>query len=616
MSISQPSKEAVFIDLPSVKNFRAKFQYNFFVPEEGTETSSGVPLNVVSRPAGNFDASFIDQLATRVPRFVRFDFTPVVIPPVTKEITDRIIRDHAIKQKNSDPNYIKNNITKIMDEDFFALDSFTAVNLNDQSIATKLFDIVSGTATFLTEERKKAEAQSQHQLAKETNAMTSDEVSMQFLSKYLVQPTENNTFFFEKTGLQLQNEATDRLKNVNIHVQVNSKLFHDIVNTAISNPHSTFSSDYTSMHAISKVVQRNAKNRTNSDMIQDDYKTSGMQTSLEKLSTSTSTTQAAGKVVGYIIDKYEVLPSGEYIVHDPIVIENPYIGSAIDYNVKYYANYMYAMRTIAEFTVPSIVEDTNELVIAKMLITSHPVPPQFVTCTDDRTPPAPADFNFHWNYDTKQLGLTWAYPPTAERDVKKFQVFRRASTDEPFQLLQVFDFDDSMVKPPWGPGESFHPALVKRNLSPTLLYSDVDFTKDSTYIYALASIDAHGLTSNYSEQYEISFDKFKNRLIKERISSSGAPKPYPNFYLQSDTFVDLIHTQGHRTMKIVFNPDHLNIYNNNRQDLRFLATTKDLAKYRMSFINTDLQVEQTLDISLEDLRLHKSLTAKFAKTQK
>jgi hypothetical protein len=615
MSTSLPSKEAVFIDVPKVKNFSAKFQYNFFVPDEGVDGGlSGIPTNVLKLSSDQFDTKTIDQLATRVPRFVRFDFTPIAVPSYNKETTEQFIKQNNTKTPNQEVGYISNNLVKVIDEDFFSQEAFTAVNLNDQSINNKLFQLVSGTAMILLEDRAKADTQSGHKLAKETNAMTSDKVTFQFLSKFLVQPDEDNTFFFEKNASKLTNDVVERLKGVDIHVQVNNKFFNDIVVDAVRNPHSTFGTDYSSLFAVSKTAQQNARARSNSDMIHDDYRTVGKYVSLENMQSNTSTTQAEAKVIGFIIDKVEVLPNGQAVKHEPIVLENPYVSTAVDYNVKYYSTYAYTMRTVAEFTVPSIVEGTNELVTAKMLITSHPTRQWHVHCVDLRVPPSPTDFGFHFDHQQRRLVLSWTYPPTPERDVKKFQVFRRKTINEPFQLMQVYDFDDSQVKAEVN--ERYSPGLVIQNTSPTLMWMDPDFTRDGKYIYALATIDAHGLSSNLSEQFEVGFDRFKNRVTKRRISSSGAPKPYPNMYLDTDTFVDLMHDSGHKTMKVAFDPDHLSLYNDQQQDLRLLTTTKQGGKYRVSIINTDIQKEQVLDITLDDRRVFKDIDQNASKKQK
>jgi hypothetical protein len=301
-----------------------------------------------------------------------------------------------------------------------------------------------------------------------------------------------------------------------------------------------------------------------------------------------------------VIDKYEILQNGTIRTLDPIIIENPFVASTIDTRVKYYSTYVYSIRTVAEFTIPAIIDDTGELVVAKVLVTSKPSTKWSIPCVEIVPPPSPTDFNFHWNYETSQLGLLWTFPPNVQRDVKKFQVFRRASINEPFQLLKMYDFDDSEVKAEQN--ETIFPGLIEVQSNPTLFYVDPDFTKDSKFIYAVVSIDAHGMSSNYSDQFEITFDKFKNKLIKKRISASGAPKPYPNMYLSADTFVDSILDENHRQVEVIFDPDHLSIFDSQRRDLQLLARSNDNASYRLQFINLDLQKERVLKISVDDMR--------------
>jgi hypothetical protein len=104
-------------------------------------------------------------------------------------------------------------------------------------------------------------------------------------------------------------------------------------------------------------------------------------------------------------------------------------------------------------------------------------------------------------------------------------------------------------------------------IEPRLIFLDDDFTKDSKYIYALCSVDAHCLTSNYSEQVEVTFDRFKNKLNKKRISNGGSPKAYPNLRLLTETFVDLVLDKNHKSVKIAFTPEHLSVTDSKNRDL-------------------------------------------------
>lgn len=599
MSVSLPSREAVIIDVPEVRNFSAVFVYNFFVPDEAVNGTGDLPLNVKYKEGLFFDSSFINTLGTRLPRYVQFNFSPIIIPSKNKNVSDKNIRDNNIKN-DAQSNYITKNYSKILDEDFFASDNFTAINLSDQSIDKKLFNYISGAAVWMVSDIQSNEKQSHKQLALETNQITSDNVDYQFLSKYLVQPSENGTFFFEKNSQRIRNDVVNKLKDVKIHVQINNKFLNKVLDKAVTNPQTTFNGDFVPLLNVSKSVQQNARNKSNSNIGRDDYKVIAEYVSISKMDSATSTVSAEAKIVGYVIDKNEFLPDGTSKQHPPIIIENPLSSLAIDTAVKYYSNYVYSVRTIAEFTMPAIIDDTGELVAAKILISSRPTQKINVNCTEVIPPPSPTDFNFHWNFTSSEMNLLWTFPPNSQRDIKKFQVFRRSSIREPFQLIKVYDFDDSIVK-----AQQFEiPTLnlVEKQTNPSLMFTDVDFTKDSKFIYALASIDAHGITSNYSDQFEVSFDRFKNRLIKKRISSSGAPKSYPNMYLDANTFVDMIVDKGHRSVEIVFDPDHLSVFDSANRDLQLLATSETNSIYKVQFINLDLQQERILEISIDDLR--------------
>jgi hypothetical protein len=608
MSTTLPSREAIIIDVPEVRNFGARFQYNFFASDEGVNETGGMPAKLLERRSETFDATYVDTLTTRAPRYVRIDFTPAVISPKNKNVDDNEIRNNNIRRFDLDKDYIRQNFDKILSEDFFAADNFTAISLSDQSIDKKLFQIISGTAAWLTSDKERFEAKTHKKLSRETNALTPDDVEYQFLTKFLVQPSENNTFFFERDSQRIRNDAVNRLKDVRIHFQMNNKFIFNLLKMAVVNPDSTFSSDFVGLFNVSSAIQQRAQRRSSSDMARDDYKVIADYTTLSRADSVTSTAASSARVVGYVVDKYEILPNGDIKTCQPIIIESPFVGSTLDIRVRYYSTYVYSIRTIVEFTVPAVSDETNELVIAKLLICSKPSPKIKVDCRELVPPPSPTDFSFHWDYEKSKLVLTWSFPPNPQRDVKKFQVFRRESLEHPYQLLQMFDFDDSEVKAE--PGETVFASLVTKDPAPVLQYVDPDFKKESKFIYAVACIDAHGMTSNYSDQFEITFDRFKNRLLKKRVSASGAPKNYPNMYLLADTFVDMMLTEDHKSVDIVFHPDHLSLFDSERRDLEFLATSNNGAKYRMQFINLDLQKQRVLEITVDDLRKFKDLGTK------
>jgi hypothetical protein len=138
---------------------------------------------------------------------------------------------------------------------------------------------------------------------------------------------------------------------------------------------------------------------------------------------------------------------------------------------------------------------------------------------------------------------------------------------------------------------------------------DLDFKADpetltvSKFIYAITSVDAHGLISNYSSQFEVTFDFLKNQLVKKIISNSGAPRAYPNMYLMTDTFKDVIKTSGgfSKKMKIYFMPDYLKLGNQQNGIIQKMVETKQSDSfYKIQFINLQNQKSDSIKIKIDD----------------
>ena len=116
-------------------------------------------------------------------------------------------------------------------------------------------------------------------------------------------------------------------------------------------------------------------------------------------------------------------------------------------------------------------------------------------------------------------------------------------------------------------------------------------------MYAVACVDAHGITSNYSNQIGVKFNSRKNDIDRVDISVPNAPKPYPNLYLNKDAFVDTIKNEGYSQMTVVFNPDYLTLKSQSKGDLG-LWNYAPTNLYRLQLINTDLQEGQWIDIKI------------------
>jgi hypothetical protein len=132
-------------------------------------------------------------------------------------------------------------------------------------------------------------------------------------------------------------------------------------------------------------------------------------------------------------------------------------------------------------------------------------------------------------------------------------------------------------------------------------YVDEEFNPEDYYIYAVAAVDAHGITTNLSNQIGVKFNGQRNTIDRVDISQPNAPKPYPNLYINRDTFIDTMKTEGYSQVTVVFNPEYLTLRNASGDNMNLLAMGPDNF-YRLQLINTDLQEDATVDIKITDNR--------------
>lgn len=644
MSISQPSHEVYVVDVPEVKDLSAAFRYNFFVPDESVNETGGVPAKILLRPSGEIDAEFTQYASLRAPRFVVFSFTPPRISDVGREVTSADSRQNVF-DKPLPENLIASNLDKIVTEDDFASYDFISVGFHDGELSDKVHYLVSGSFEQHTLEDETSSDVSHIKAANRLADLVPDHIKPHFLTRAMTSPEKSvGASFFSTSDSRSGKASTSsstrfrtvrnltstqgrdkskkastyfaRMGHVMVHAQINGKLFHDIIDRTIQDPHSPFSADLQNLHEFSKQVQASSKQRFTLQVTEQDYKTIVPYVGLQVSRAAYRTDRQAVELVGFIIDKSEITRTGQVVDHPPIVIENPRSNTTLDFRLKYGSRYSYTIRTIARFTLPAIDDDTGDVATMQILVSSRPSNKVYIKAHEDVPPPPPTDLNFTWDYENDKLLIHWTFPPNSQRDIKKFQVFRRASIDHSFELIKMYDFDDSVIK--HANVERPDPHLVEYLTSPAAFYVDDDFDRTkSRYIYAVASIDAHGMVSNYSAQYELRFDPFKNALQKKLISHTGAPKPYPNLYLEADTFVDTIRVEGphSKRMLLVFNPEYYHLIDDDERVTDVVATQQQQGEYKLQLINLDNQRSQTLTITIDDQTMPANKQAIFTDKQ-
>ena len=317
---------------------------------------------------------------------------------------------------------------------------------------------------------------------------------------------------------------------------------------------------------------------------------------------------AEADVVGFLFEKVRIYNGVRYPMPPILAIGNA-VRTAYDSEIAYGMTYEYSARTIAKFRIPLTDYDSGEVFIASFLLASRPASVSKTVTIENRRPEPPNDINFYYDYDNDNLSITWAPPVNTQRDVKYLQVFRRENTQHPFTLLEHYDWDDSIIRTP--SKEQIDPSLIKTTLSMPTYFIDTEFDKTKTYIYALAVIDARQLTSTYTTQYKVSFDRSTNKIAKKFISYAGAPKQYPNWHLKENFFVDSMKDSTHKKLTVYFDPEAYTLIRGTSDVPAFCTTSIDpLSKYVFQMINTDRLDEAQIDITINDNLLKDSTQKK------
>jgi len=633
---SMPSKGVNQSDIPIPDNVSSEFQYNYFVADE--TTSRDVVVDGESRTSFTTlsdDASESERRAQLVevglPRFNKISWSPKELRSVIDSDEDRLeVVDFTVS--------IADNVENILFEDIMTSNQYSGIGLQDAEGLTKLTDVAKIAINS---------SEIEFEFASSTTSNESSDSNLDVVNSYLeavgsstgLDSNAKETLrtalaSYQSVGdLSFFNQSEDRTALINdsfsntstvfdLGISVSNVLAGRCGNAWSKDGGSSYFEEFNTVKSILSSISTAAVTaNTAGSLSDDDYDISAEPVTYkisQNMADQTDGSQYSARVVGYLIEKDEVDESGNVLTLDPIIIENPLSGDAIDPNIMYGRGYRYRVRTIAylEFSAINVYpgnESRNQSVVVGVLIASRPSKTATSICIERIPPPPPTDIEFVWDGKSESLDIAWSMPVNRQRDVKEFRVFRRLDTSSPFQLIKNYYFNDSTtltktteIPDPDSLVQStiarLSGALIQVADSPQLLYRDKDFNHNSLYIYSIASVDARGLCSNYSAQFSVSYDKFKSRLIVSYLSKSGAPIPYPNLYLRNDLFKDTIKTSGFNQLTIYFDPEYLTVTNSDGDDLNIMATSDDNPSYKLSMMNLDNQKSKLIDIYVKDTR--------------
>lgn len=597
-NLTLPSKRFAQVDVPEPEGFEAEFVYGFWTQDERVNDSGRTSTKVIDSLTSR-DLDLKTQVGSQdfkrfVPRYVRLTWKP---------ITSGNRPDLGTKTP------LLPNLQKVHDEETFCSDDFASVAFQDTGVDGKVqFWIQQHLKSQEEETQTQSRAASPTDYTKLVTETTPKGVRGRLLSTLMNQPDQFGLYYQDsQTGKTSKKKKTvfnpEILRTVRTKVQVNRKVLGDLLQSATETTVSFFGDEAKALLGKAKVIQDKAIQDRSSALVEGSDYDFEVLDYLSYRKIDATLFDSVVQPVGYIIDKEEILPSGEVVPKAPVVVENPRAGATADLRVRYGGRYRYRIRSVVLVELAVQDTETSSIVAMSFLVASSRSPVHVVQCDEFVPPPPPADFVVGWDFLKRSPRLTWSVPPTSQRDVKYFQLFRRKTIQEPFEMVAMWDWDTSQVLTP--PRETPDPVLVTKGVTPVTYYLDLEFKPDDTWIYALCSIDAHQISSNYSVQLRVRFERYKNKVISELVSVQGAPKAYPNLYLNTDTFVDTMKVSGKRTLDLYFDPEYLQVFNNQGNDLKLVKTRDTGGTYRLNMINVDIQRDQPVTIEIQDRRTSK-----------
>jgi len=599
MSSTVPSREVVSADVPDPAELRAKFVYYFFTPDEGVnETGKAIAFGRYTKRT----QSMIDDrtLEREVPRFVVIDVKRVFRGHWTSA-SQKAERWRAITRRCKKYN-------RYQPESSVSVPYMSTIAIEDPDMMRRLRRLVGQSIRYRLANESLTSAYSQTDLADILNGDTPPDITGDMILRILSSKTEEGVTYVNSINEEIVvNDLTDQASTV-INIQVQDKFLADFQKRLSSSPFSPGSYDSLMNQTKHERLQAKARVRTRPEIDMSlDYDPE-IKVLWRPRVVSRHLQPWAG-TCGYIIDKYEIHEDGTRTQRESIFLDGVMSSKAIDSKVKYGASYSYTVSamTLVRATFDNTHGGHSHIYSTWFLIKSRPSPQTVIKCIERVPPPPPDGIFYRYDYDTDSLIIDWQFPITPQRDVKKFQVFRRKSIDEGFTLLAQYDFNDSEVL--WPMTEVINSDVDIKLEGSYTSYTDSQFDRSGDYIYTVVSVDAHNLSSNYGAQTRVKFNSQENKIDLSTISPPDAPKQYPNFFVSPDSAQNINTTRitedvmldsGHKTMRIYFDPEYLKIENGEGFDQKFLTTTGDRGSYKFQILNLDRQKSRVLTLEIED----------------
>jgi len=589
--MTEKSRRFTIVDVPDPVEIRAAFVYNFFVTDERTNSIGDSRVSGLRNDTTTQRLINAGTLQTEIPRYVNVNFKPAQIVE---------FNNFGDANNSMDLSLFLENISS---EESITNEAFVAVRESDPDATKRITEKVKALSNFLDIDF--AETNQSEKIAGLLGVKR--ELVQKLISPY-GDPKELKVNFKSTS-------STTTLYDIASSLSLNSLVSKRVLGVATLGGDDTSPLSRGDDKGIGKQISDAFLSTANStDLTISDFEPTlhPFEVSQDE-ETETEPKILGAATVGYLLIRNQLSPSGRVTETQVFPISGKESTSFIDARVIYGSKYTYSVRAV--YRIDAVVSSTSggqekKLRVA-LLIASRPTSTTTVLTEEFDAPEFPDGVFYHYNYNRgRGLIITWQVPAGRSRDVKFFQVFRRATIYEPFQCVAEIDFDDSEIRTLRA--ESVRQDLVIKSSGPLTIFEDRSFNQDhSGFIYAICAVDAHGMTSGYSTQTLVGFDKTKNSLTLRNISRPGAPKQYPNFFIDPDlddniavdSFTqDAIFDSGHTRVDVYFTPDALKSSTKGGNESDVLVTNKNQGVYQMHILNLDLQKSTVAEIRVKDLR--------------
>jgi len=614
------------INIPEIRNIKGTFVYNYFVKDERVKRSgTESPNKILNLQSDSSSEILFQERNNRLPRYVRLSFKP----PLT----------NGVLRKATATDYIENNLDKIFMEGRSSNKYFTGIEFSDTGKEKFIYNLFNNALfTFNPSQSDKVDknpAELLYSVLNEKGGLHGDDKRL--VKEYLGNISQQG-YVLAPSDIphEIARSSNDPLHKQKMTVQFNNLVMADLINNSTRIEDKVFQDEMRAIKTFSyQIKQRTLGNPSYNPqtVTEDDYDLTFIPVSIKPSPAISNDEDLHGqypkiKFAGYLIQKYEVNKNGDLTFIGHLYSSDTDNLNIVDRNVRYGGNYIYRVRTICEIElVAEITPDDpakyacSDIGIAKILVASQGKS-ESVFCVEKKPPKPPENLRVGFDFRRKIPFLSWQFPFNKQRDIKRFQIFKRQAsksnsgqtsapaTKQPFTLVAELDFDNSVIRS--GVHEVAIPENLHRFKSPKVNFLDTTYKVGDQPIYTIASVDAHGMSSNYGAQIQVKYNKRLNKIDTTLVSRPGAPKPYPNLLLNSDAFEDAIKISGYERMRVFFDPEYYKVFRSEmikegiekgeqvEKTVNFIMANPDKDTYKMHIINLDLQKDEIVNIRIID----------------